>query len=218
MGEAQDRRFTPLFPSFRSAFADLMGLRYIVCRVPVERVDLGLKPGDLRLLARTRDGYIYENPSALPRTMFVGAWKVADFERIKLRGFERDFDPRQTVLLDTVPAEMRWVPPTAAPSGNARLISYGNTEVVIEVTADGPGFVLLNDIWHPWWNATVNGEEADVFKANVMFRAVAVEKGISRVVFRFRPLEGAIAELRERLAGEDETRDLVAEMAPAIAR
>jgi hypothetical protein len=47
------RRFSPLFPSYRSVFADLLGLRFIVVGVPVEKVDPSLQPGDLALIAQT---------------------------------------------------------------------------------------------------------------------------------------------------------------------
>jgi hypothetical protein len=73
------RTFSPLFNSYRSLMADLLGLRYIVSSVRIGEVDPGLKPGDLRFLAHTRDGYVYENPRALPRVLFAVNWMVAGF-------------------------------------------------------------------------------------------------------------------------------------------
>ena len=49
------RTFSPLFPSYRSLLADMLGLRYIVSSVPIGQVDANLKPGDLRFLARTHE-------------------------------------------------------------------------------------------------------------------------------------------------------------------
>ena len=65
------RRFSPLFPSYRSTLADLLGLRFIATGVPVEAIDPALKPGDLTPLARTPQGYLYENPRAGPRLRVV---------------------------------------------------------------------------------------------------------------------------------------------------
>ena len=59
------RPFSPLYPSYRSVFADLFGLRLIATGVPVEQIDKSFKPGDLTFVARTRDAYVYENPRAL---------------------------------------------------------------------------------------------------------------------------------------------------------
>src|SRR5262249_1576853 len=68
---ASQRVFSPLYPSYRSAFADLLGVRFIATGVPVEQIDSSLKPGDLNFIARTKDAYVYENPRALPRVMLL---------------------------------------------------------------------------------------------------------------------------------------------------
>jgi hypothetical protein len=215
MGGALERTFTPMFPSYRSVFAEMLGLRYVVSSVPVERVDRSLKPGDLTLLARTRDGFIYENRQALPRAMFVGSARIADFGTLLEEGLPADFDPRKTVLLEK-PADDAPVPVASAkmPEAKVRLVSYANTEVLIEVESATAGYVVLNDVWHPWWTATVNDDEADILKANVLFRAVQVEPGKSIVRFSFRPLDGAIAELREKVIGSEEEPTTMLSMVP----
>ena len=75
---------------------------------------------------------------------------------------------------------------------------YANTEIVIEAGAVDGGYLVLNDIWHPWWRATLNGKPVDILKANVLFRAVALPPGKHVVRFSFHPFAGAIAELRRR--------------------
>jgi hypothetical protein len=191
------RKFTALFPGYRCRLANLLGLRYIASPVPIGRVDRSLRDADLRLVARTKDGYIYENPRALPRVMFVGGWQFADFDSMKLTGRWPEADPQATVLLEQEP-------PVAVREGGAhvdaqvKLVRYANTEVEIEVTAPKTGFIVLNDIWHPWWRAQIDGVDTEILKANVLFRAVQVPAGTHRIRFEFRPLEGAIAELREK--------------------
>ena len=49
---------------------------------------------------------------------------------------------------------------------------------------------MLNDIWHPWWEATVDGKPAEILRANVMFRAVEVPPGAHVVRFTFHPFAG----------------------------
>lgn len=200
-----DRKFTPLFPSYRCRLADLLGLRYIATRVPIGQVDHRLREGDLKLVAFTGDGYIYENPRALPRAQFVAGWQLADFEGMKSAGQWPDADPQQVVLLDTVPPDAVPEGPVAA-NAEVKLTRYQNTEVEITVSTDKPGFVVLNDIWHPWWQAELDGSQVEILKANVLFRAVQVPAGSHTVRFSFRPVEGAIAELRDRVEppqGED---------------
>ncbi|MGL5362550.1 MAG: hypothetical protein ACRDBH_06695, partial [Bosea sp. (in: a-proteobacteria)] len=175
-----ERKFTPLFPSYRSRLADLVGLRYIASSVPIGQVDKRLVAGDLKFVAFTKDGYIYENTRALPRAMFVPGWQSADFDALKASGTWPEVDPTRTVLIEGEP-------PNATPAitevARAELTMpvYRNTEVEIEVTTATPGFVVLNDVWHPWWVAEVNGVETEILKANVLVRAVQVPAGTSKV-------------------------------------
>lgn len=219
VAEPNQRRFTPLFPSYRSRLADLLGLRYIVSSVPVERIDRKLQPGDLGLVQRTADAYIYENPRALPRAMFVAQWRKADFEQLTKDGQWPDFDPTTTVLLeDEPPTDNGAAPPSSAggaaaeadpasrtdaskrpQASRARIRLYENTVVELDVEAATDGFALLNDAWHPWWFATVDGAPVDILRANVLFRAVPVKAGRHLVRFEFRPLSGAIVELEDAL-------------------
>ena len=106
-------------------------------------------------------------------------------------------DLTTTVLLE--PGVARRAPgPERAQAGTARIVSYRNTEVVIEAESPSGGYVVLNDPFHPWWFATVGGREAPILRANVLFRAVAVPPGRHTVRFAFRPFAGAWRELIAR--------------------
>ena len=100
---SDQKSFAPLFPSYASPMANLLGLRFIATGVPIEEVDPRLKPGDLKLVARTSDAFIYENPRALPRVLFVGGWQRVDFDALTASGAWPHFDPTRTVLLEEAP-------------------------------------------------------------------------------------------------------------------
>lgn len=187
------RKFAPLFPSYRSTLANLLGLRFIATGAPIETIDRSLKAGDIPLVARTTDGYVYENPAAMDRVLFATQARSADFDRMLQDGIWPDVDLRSTVLLEHAPAA-----DTARLPGRARITSYRNTEVFVEADSPGGGWVVLNDLWHPWWFAEVDGKAAEILRANVLFRAVAIPPGSHVVRFTFRPLAGAWAELTGR--------------------
>ena len=198
VASAEQRVFSPLFPSYRSAFADLLGLRFIATGVPAEQIDPKLRPGDLAFVARTTNAYVYENPRALPRAFVVTDWRFADFAALDANGWP-DVDPRTTVLLERAPLNL---PPAFARGTNtARIVRYANTEVVIDVDAPAGGILVLNDVWHPWWRATIDGAAADILRANVIFRAVVVPPGTHQVRFTFHPFAGARREILEKLRG-----------------
>lgn len=190
VGLPEQREFSPLFPSYRSTLADLLGLRFIVTGVPVERMDKRLQPGDLKLIARTDDGYVYENTRAMDRVLFATQARRAGFAQMLGHGRWPDADLRTTVLLEDAPA----VAPRRR-AGRARIVSYRNTEVVLEADSPDGGWVVLNDPWHPWWSAEVDGRPAELKRANVLFRAVAVPPGPHTVRLVFRPLAGAWRQL-----------------------
>jgi hypothetical protein len=192
------RFFSPLYPSYRSAFADLLGVRFIATGVPVEEIDTSLKPGDLEFIARTSDAYVYENPRALPRVMLLTDWRTADFDELGRSGWPAAVDPRRVVLLERAPASFARGASADAP-GSARLVRYANTEVVVEVEAPAGGILLLNDVWHPWWRADIDGADTEILKANVIFRAVVCPRGRHLVRFTFHPFAGAIAEVVGKL-------------------
>jgi hypothetical protein len=195
------KRFTALYTGYNSTFANILGLRYIATNVPIEQIDKKLQPGEMPLITRTREAMIYENRNALPRAMFVPGWKTVDFETVLDEGLPADFDPKQTVLIETQieegegPALADGIAPATV-----RMLRYTNTEIDIEVTSKQAGFVVLNDVWHPWWRATMDGNEVEILKANIIFRAVQVAAGKHLVHFEFKPIEGAISELRDKIA------------------
>jgi hypothetical protein len=190
VGLPDERKFSPLFPSYKSRLADLLGLRYIATSLPLVKLDPAVRPGDFPLLAMTSDGYIYENPRALPRVIFANASLAADFDLILNTGTWPEADLSSTVLLTPDDRAAIGLVPEHGP-GTARILTATNTETTIEVDSTRGGFVVLNDVWHPSWTVDVDGEPKPLLKANVLFRAVRVPKGRHTVRFTFAPLAGA---------------------------
>ena len=193
VGLPDQRKFSPLFPSYRSKLADLLGLRFIATGAPIDTIDRKLKPGDLPLRGPHQRRLHLREPQRLrPRA-------------VRHRRAGRRFRPpaRRRPMAGRRPQDRRccWRrprPPAPRRRGPARssIVSYRNTEVVLEADSPDGGWVVLNDVWHPWWFAEVDGRPAEILRANVLFRAVAVPPGRHKVRFTFRPLAGALAQLR----------------------
>lgn len=196
-GAPGDRKFTPLFPTYRAPLADLLGLRYIASGVPIGEIDSRLGHGDLNLVARTADAFIYENPRALPRVAYATRAETARFDEMLETGKGMDRDFREVVLLEKLPVNATGT----RREGSARIVSYANTEVVVVAEGEDGGWAVLNDVWHPWWTATIDGVPVEIQRANVLFRAVALPPGRHVVRFRFRPVAGALEAFGRRLGG-----------------
>lgn len=182
------RRFSALMPGYRAPFSNLLGLRYIVTGAPIETIDPSLASDPLPLVARTRDGFIYENPDALPRVMIVPEAQALDQERLIRSGEWPSTDFRSVVFVEhsALPLPRRGV------GGTATITRYDNTRVEVAVDAPRGGVLLLNDIWHPWWFAEIDGQPAKVLRANGLFRAIILPRGAKQVVFQFEPVRGMV--------------------------
>ena len=190
----EQRTFSPLYAHFRSPLADLFGVRLIVSRYPLERMDKDFDPKDFTFVAQTKDGFVWENPRALPRVMAPGAAQIIDIDQMLTDGHWPQVDFTRTVLLDGDEAGVT----LQGPPGQARILSYRNTEVVAEATSTQGCYLVLNDIWHPWWSAQVDGEPAPILQANVMFRAVKLGPGTHKVRFTFDPFTNLWAQMWKR--------------------
>jgi hypothetical protein len=208
----EQKVFSALEPSYDSRLVDMLGLRFVVTGVPIEKIDPKLAPGRLIEIARfpeipgiypapgRPETFVYENPRALPRVLFVDGARGVDFDRIIAGGeWPEGFDPTREVLLGEA-AQPTAIAAGDGAAGKASLVSHHHTLVEVEVTAERPGFLVLNDVWHRWWKVEVDGRPAELLRADVLFRAVRIDAGRHRVRFTFHPFAGAWADVKARLA------------------
>jgi hypothetical protein len=196
IGLPDQRKFSPLFPSYDSLLADMLGLRWIAAGAPLETIDKSLKPGQIELVQNVAGAFIYENRDTLPRVMFATQAESANFEDILETGRWPNFDPTRTVLIENAQPSPR----PQARAGEARITTCEQTRIVIHAASPDGGWVVLNDVWHPWWRAAVDGAATPIVQANVLFRAVRVGPGDHVIVMEFRPLAGMWGELKSRLS------------------
>ena len=163
-----------------SPLYNLLGVKYVIAAKD-------RPPGDTNFLvpvfAEDPDVDVYLNTLALPRVMLLHNTEVVADHDAAFEAIHRsDFDPETTAILE---------------EGRALTQQPGTSEIVItrydlnrasfEVSTDRPGYLLLTDIYHPDWMATVDGISAPIQVADYAFRAVFLEPGQHTVEFRFSP-------------------------------
>jgi hypothetical protein len=183
------------FPIHNKALLDLLGTTYLLqpSALPVEndewqKVDEDPHPrafevdnGVLNLPAYS----VYENRRAFPRAFVVPEAAPLPPRPDVLAALKATPFDRRVLLEDFTPS-----PGAAAPEGEMRkanIAEYQPNRVVVDVP-DGPaGYLVLADIWNPGWSCTVDGAASRLFRANYLFRGVALPAGAHRVEFVFAP-------------------------------
>jgi hypothetical protein len=126
---------------------------------------------------------VYRVPDPLPRTYVIGESRILTHARALERLSEPGWDPhRELILMEGAAAAI-----STRVAGTARVVSERADRVEVEARLDAPGFVVLVDSYDPSWRATVDGSEVPILRANLAFRAVAVEAGTHTITFSYRP-------------------------------
>jgi hypothetical protein len=135
---------------------------------------------DRRLEAAT----LYRLPDALGRAWVVPAARQVDADRMLAALTNPTFDPTAEVLLEQSISGVQ----SPAPSiGYQMTLQDSPNQVTIRAVLDAPGYLVLADTWSPGWRATVDGESAEVLRANYAFRAIWLDTGEHNVEMVYRP-------------------------------
>jgi len=101
-----------------------------------------------------------------------------------------DFDPRSEIVIEDPKGQLRLShaaecdEPAHHP---ATLRAYEPNRVVIDVETDRPGLLILTDTYYPGWRAEVDGQDAPIYRADGLFRAIAIGPGSHAVVLTYLP-------------------------------
>jgi hypothetical protein len=68
---------------------------------------------------------------------------------------------------------------------NVELKTYTPTEIEIEAHLDHGGYVLINDQYDPDWQVQVDGQPAELLRADYIMRAVKVSPGDATITMRY---------------------------------
>ena len=179
-----------------------MGVRVIVS-APQGAFDPGpwIKAGlRMRESGRVGTAGLFVNESALPRAYWRPFWRgVPTTEEALSVLAQEDFNGKQAVVLtlgessgpSNVPSmpDGGAFPPVDWEGVGCRMVEDAPERVVLELEAPQDGIAVLADCYNRGWRAELDGESAPVYRANGLFRGVAVPAGKHTLVFRYRPWE-----------------------------
>jgi hypothetical protein len=124
------------------------------------------------------------------RTADLGEMEILTGEnRVAIRSLEDTALNIYSILLVRVPDEP---PPGAGYFSYMQFSKFSDfdvTEQRIAFNAEVPvdGFLLLNEVYYPGWQAFVDGEPSPIYPADGLFRALYITAGAHNIEFQFRP-------------------------------
>jgi hypothetical protein len=129
---------------------------------------------------------VWENRDTLPRAFLVHSAQVLDDGAALARMKGSDFVPGQVVFLSEGQEQAEPIKASTA-QDRVEITRYEPDRVSLDISTDRTGYLVLADSWYPGWNVTVDNQPAPMYRADVLFRAVAVEPGRHTLVFEYRP-------------------------------
>jgi hypothetical protein len=134
-----------------------------------------------------------ENTAARPRVSVVGEVIAAPSGTTADRLHELTWDPSRQAVVEGLRAEDLRAAGSGGssgsgdPVGEASLVTYTPTEVVVQAIMEAPGYVILADRYDDGWHATVDGHDVVMARANGVERLVAVPAGSHVIRFSYAP-------------------------------
>ncbi len=145
--------------------------------------------GNYRLI-HSGDVKIYENLDVLPRAFLATEWQwqpdvPSSVAAMGAAGFDPQvtavlIDPPSFVVGDSSPAEGDESPTT-------NITYYAPEHIVVGISSQTDGLLLLTEAFYPGWQATVDGEPTTIYQADGYFQGVFVPAGTHEVQFTFAP-------------------------------
>jgi hypothetical protein len=168
---------------------DLLNVRYIVARNPLEFKEGGPK---LPVSFEWEDLRIYRRPSALPRAFIVHDAQVVpgDAEAraaLHIPGFEVS----RTVMLPLAPP-CSLEPIAASTEETVQVVGESPNHLELATRSASAGLLVLSEVDYPGWQVKVDGQPAQVLRADTALRAVCLPAGSHAVRFEFAPRDLAI--------------------------
>jgi hypothetical protein len=132
---------------------------------------------------RPSDPRVVTGP-ALPRALLVAQAVAVRPEKAVAVTLAPQVDLRQMAIVEA--AEPLRSPSAQEPPGTVRLVSRRPGRVDLSTDSVGDRVLVVFDAFAPGWTARIDGEPADVFRADGAFRGVRVPAGRHRVVEEYR--------------------------------
>ncbi len=128
--------------------------------------------------------HVYRNRRCLSRAFFVPKVQCAA-DRTEAVRLVRGANLRETAVVEgdvLLPASRMM-----AGEGDAVSIQPSGSGLRITVAGEDARFLVISEVWHPGWRATIDGEPLALFRTNLALLGAHIPRGSHEIRLRFRP-------------------------------
>ncbi len=176
--------------NYSSPYIDLANVRYFIGvlrdkkgQIPGDLVNDQLKETGYKKIFQDKSAIILENQNALERVYLAPSIITLPLpEAEKMIMSDKTFDPRVKVALAN---DLNTNKVTG--SGSATITAYSPNTVKVKTITNHNEVLILADQFDEGWKAKVDGKDAQITRANLVFRAVKVPAGKHEVIFTYWP-------------------------------
>ncbi|MBQ9362506.1 MAG: YfhO family protein, partial [Bacteroidaceae bacterium] len=115
------------------------------------------------------------------------AWFVTDVKYAGNANEELDLLDKVNLKHTAVVAQSDFGFLKAGGEGMVKLIGYGPVEAKYNIDSQQGGLVVFSEVYYPGWTATIDGQAAEIGRADYVLRALNVPAGKHEVVFTYDP-------------------------------
>jgi hypothetical protein len=186
----------------RSDLLDELSARFVIAPDPIASPLLTLLASSPRVSnfvlyrgLRDTSQYIYETTTARPYARFASRFErlqsadqvVQRMASERLRGQAFVLDPTGALPLSA--ADM--TAPSPARASQVRLVTREPGRLRLRANCASPQLLVLSELFHPGWQASVDGRPATPLQVNLAIVGIWLEAGDHEVAVRFTPLHFA---------------------------
>ncbi len=179
----------------RPDLLDVLGVRYVVAplslhlRGPPVATDPAQPIFVFYQGMRARSLGVYRNHGELPRARWVDTVIAVRDDDEAVREIARR-DLRTAAVAIGCDARQDSPPSTQE---TVRLEGWVPGALALSTKSDRERFLLVSEVWHPGWVATIDGAPASLFRADLALLGLRVPAGAHHIALRFTPLRWRLA-------------------------
>ena len=136
-----------------------------------------------------------ENPWSYGNGWFVSQIQYVEDADAEIAELHK-INPKQTAVMDRKFQEILGT--DAQPADSASMVTltgYEANQLTYDVQSAKGGVVVFSEIYYPGWTCTIDGEKADIARADYVLRAIRVPAGKHKVILTFKPQSERVTEI-----------------------